>query len=142
MTQACVVDPATENVTFLYKFSPGSCPKSYGMNVARLAGLPESVVKRASEMAQEFEHRLALAHAGAYVAADDWPCYRPVAHTDECWTIALHRDAARLGSQSVTDSNDDRDSQAVEVGSDMICRVRHVAVWLCVTSGFLSLLFH
>jgi len=28
-----------ENVTFLYKFARGECPKSYGVNVARLAGL-------------------------------------------------------------------------------------------------------
>ena len=35
-----MVDDAQENVTFLYKFAKGTCPKSYGMNVARLAGLP------------------------------------------------------------------------------------------------------
>lgn len=28
-----------EEVTFLYKLMPGACPKSYGINVARLAGL-------------------------------------------------------------------------------------------------------
>lgn len=27
-----------EEVTFLYRLTPGSCPKSYGVNVARLAG--------------------------------------------------------------------------------------------------------
>lgn len=27
-----------EEVTFLYKLTPGACPKSYGVNVARLAG--------------------------------------------------------------------------------------------------------
>ena len=27
-----------EEVTFLYRLSPGACPKSYGVNVARLAG--------------------------------------------------------------------------------------------------------
>lgn len=27
-----------EEVTFLYKLTPGSCPQSYGVNVARLAG--------------------------------------------------------------------------------------------------------
>jgi len=30
-----------EEVTFLYRLTPGSCPKSYGVNVARLAGIPE-----------------------------------------------------------------------------------------------------
>jgi DNA mismatch repair protein MSH6 len=28
-----------EEVTFLYRLTPGACPKSYGVNVARLAGL-------------------------------------------------------------------------------------------------------
>ena len=42
-------------VTFLYKLTGGSCPKSYGTNVARLAGLPDQLVKRASEMAATLE---------------------------------------------------------------------------------------
>ncbi|XP_024530362.1 DNA mismatch repair protein MSH6 isoform X3 [Selaginella moellendorffii] len=36
-----------EAVTFLYKLTSGSCPKSYGVNVARIAGMPESVLRRA-----------------------------------------------------------------------------------------------
>lgn len=37
---ACQVGGAQgmEEVTFLYKLSFGACPKSYGVNVARLAG--------------------------------------------------------------------------------------------------------
>ncbi|KAL6600784.1 hypothetical protein ACP70R_045069 [Stipagrostis hirtigluma subsp. patula] len=44
-----------EEVTFLYKLTPGSCPKSYGINVARLAGIPASVLQRASEKSSAFE---------------------------------------------------------------------------------------
>lgn len=32
-----------ESITFLYRFVEGACPKSYGFNVARLAGLPQQV---------------------------------------------------------------------------------------------------
>eukprot|EP00917_Polyrhabdina_sp_WS-2016_P000712 GHVP01001542.1.p1 GENE.GHVP01001542.1~~GHVP01001542.1.p1 ORF type:complete len:1183 (+),score=247.84 GHVP01001542.1:1162-4710(+) len=32
-------------VTFLYHFTKGVCPRSYGLNVARLAGLPDSILK-------------------------------------------------------------------------------------------------
>lgn len=32
-----------EVITFLYKFIEGACPKSYGFNVARLAGIPQQV---------------------------------------------------------------------------------------------------
>ena len=32
-----------ESITFLYKFMEGACPKSYGFNAAKLAGLPSDV---------------------------------------------------------------------------------------------------
>ena len=62
--QACMVDTledGTSHVTFLYKLRPGDCPKSYGMNVARLANIPESV-----------RPRCVLARAGA--SHDGWLC--------------------------------------------------------------------
>lgn len=46
----------TEEVTFLYTLSPGACPKSYGVNVARLAGMPESILRRAGARSAELEH--------------------------------------------------------------------------------------
>jgi DNA mismatch repair protein MutS len=42
-------------VTFLYKIVPGGVDKSYGIHVAKLAGLPKSVVHRASEVLEELE---------------------------------------------------------------------------------------
>ena len=36
-------DPTQETITFLYKFAPGACPKSYGFNAARLANIPDEV---------------------------------------------------------------------------------------------------
>ena len=42
-------------VTFLYKLAPGECPKSYGLNVARLARLPLGVIDRAKKKSEEFE---------------------------------------------------------------------------------------
>ena len=43
----CIVDTASKsddqeegNITFLYTLGKGVCPKSIGINVARLAGLP------------------------------------------------------------------------------------------------------
>ena len=42
-------------VTFLYRLTEGACPKSYGPNVARLAGLPPALVKRASELSAQLE---------------------------------------------------------------------------------------
>ena len=44
-------------VIFLYKLAAGACPKSYGTNVAQLAGIPKSVVGRAAEFAAKLEAR-------------------------------------------------------------------------------------
>lgn len=40
-------DPTQETVTFLYKYTAGACPKSYGFNAAKLAGMPQPIIKRA-----------------------------------------------------------------------------------------------
>jgi len=42
-------------VVFLYKIVPGGVDKSYGIHVAKLAGLPKSVVHRAQEVLEELE---------------------------------------------------------------------------------------
>jgi DNA mismatch repair protein MSH6 len=57
---ACAVTPSAEpggvdDVAFLYRLTAGACPKSYGVNVARLAGLPEGVVRRAAAASREAE---------------------------------------------------------------------------------------
>lgn len=44
-----------ETVTFLYKLSEGACPKSYGFNAARLAGVPSIITKRAHEISSKME---------------------------------------------------------------------------------------
>lgn len=42
-----------DDIVFLRKIVPGGADKSYGIQVARLAGLPESVLKRAKEIVDE-----------------------------------------------------------------------------------------
>lgn len=44
-----------ETITFLYKFVSGACPKSYGFNAARLAGMPPDIIKIGLHRAREFE---------------------------------------------------------------------------------------
>jgi len=48
-------DEENHEVVFLYKLTDGVCPKSYGMNVANIAGVPKSIVLQAEEVAAEFE---------------------------------------------------------------------------------------
>lgn len=53
---ACLVHTEGEQrVTFLYKLAEGAAPKSYGINVARLARLPQEVLDLAQEKSRQFE---------------------------------------------------------------------------------------
>ena len=45
-----------ENIIFLHKVKDGSVDKSYGINVAKLAGLPNEVLRRASEILVAYEN--------------------------------------------------------------------------------------
>ncbi len=49
------VQEAADRIVFLRKIVPGSTDKSYGIHVARLAGLPSSVLKRAHEVLHKLE---------------------------------------------------------------------------------------
>jgi DNA mismatch repair protein MSH6 len=53
--QACYVEEAQEKVVFLYKLKPGACPASFGINVARVTGIPNSVLEKAKQKAATFE---------------------------------------------------------------------------------------
>ena len=43
-------------VVFLHKIIPGGVDKSYGIHVAKLAGLPRPVIKRATEVLADLEN--------------------------------------------------------------------------------------
>ncbi len=63
-SSAAAASAAGARITFLYKFAHGACPKSYGLNVARLARLPESIIARAAEKSAEFERAVEEAERG------------------------------------------------------------------------------
>ena len=65
---ACAVDEASRDVTFLYQFAKGASHRSHGVNVARLAGLPASVLDLASRKSAELEKLLDDKYA-AHLAA-------------------------------------------------------------------------
>ncbi|MBI1829943.1 MAG: DNA mismatch repair protein MutS, partial [Planctomycetes bacterium] len=44
-----------DDVVFLHKIAPGSADKSYGIHVARLAGIPADVLERASQVLRQLE---------------------------------------------------------------------------------------
>src|SRR5947209_842737 len=49
------IDEEGGELVFLYKVSPGSAQKSYGVYAAKLAGLPRPVVRRAEELLSHYE---------------------------------------------------------------------------------------
>ena len=55
-TQLFPTDGKTEedSLIFLYQLRRGKCPKSFGLNVARLAGIPTAVIKRAKIKSEQF----------------------------------------------------------------------------------------
>jgi len=53
-----------EDIVFLRKIIPGGADKSYGIQVARLAGVPEAVLKRAREIADELSENDIAERAG------------------------------------------------------------------------------
>ena len=63
----CLVEDESESkdngeedgsITFLYTLGPGTCPKSFGINVARLAGLPPEVLSKAKRISSDFEEEM------------------------------------------------------------------------------------
>ena len=45
------------NITFLHKIKDGSIDKSYGIHVAKLANLPDSLIKRANQILSVYENK-------------------------------------------------------------------------------------
>ena len=45
------------NITFLHKIKNGSIDKSYGIHVAKLANLPDSLIKRANQILSVYENK-------------------------------------------------------------------------------------
>jgi DNA mismatch repair protein MutS len=58
------VKELADEVIFLHKIAAGAADKSYGIHVARLAGVPEAVLKRASAVLETLESRHELPVVG------------------------------------------------------------------------------
>lgn len=49
-------DVQREFITFLYQLTEGAAGRSYGLNVARLADIPDSILHTAARKARELEN--------------------------------------------------------------------------------------
>ena len=57
-----------DEVVFLHKILPGGTDKSYGIHVAKLAGVPKSVIERSNEILEELESTFQKEAAGDHLA--------------------------------------------------------------------------
>jgi len=57
-----------EEVVFLHKILPGGTDKSYGIHVAKLAGVPKSILDRSKEILQELESAFQKEAAGGHLS--------------------------------------------------------------------------
>ena len=91
------------SLVFLHEVAPGSADRSYGIQVAKLAGLPPSVIKRARAVLAELE---ANKSAGAFGGLDEMPlfAYEPAPPPD-----ALRERLAGLDADDLSP----RDAQAL-----------------------------
>ena len=57
-----------DEVVFLHKILPGGTDKSYGIHVAKLAGLPNTILERSTEILEELESTFQKEAAGEHLA--------------------------------------------------------------------------
>ena len=72
-----VVDEHEGQVVFMHEVRMGAADRSYGVQVAKLAGLPPEVVSRAREVLQELERGEAKGGRSATAVIDDLPLFTP-----------------------------------------------------------------
>lgn len=89
-TRAYYMDEEEHNVTFLYKLTDGICEKSFGMNVARMAGVPGAVVSKAARVAEQFEseHRIKDTSFNAMEVDRDETKVSPAVASDLAYLLA------------------------------------------------------
>nr|P26359.1 RecName: Full=DNA mismatch repair protein msh3; AltName: Full=Mating-type switching protein swi4; AltName: Full=MutS protein homolog 3 [Schizosaccharomyces pombe 972h-]CAA43603.1 Swi4 [Schizosaccharomyces pombe] len=57
----------SQSISFLYKLVPGVASKSYGLNVARMAGIPFSILSRATEISENYEKKHRNARKNVFI---------------------------------------------------------------------------
>jgi DNA mismatch repair protein MutS len=93
------------DVVFLHEVAPGAADRSYGIHVAKLAGLPAPVVARAEEVLATLESAR-QSGAGLVRLADDLPLFsaarRPAAAPAEPGPSPLEATLAEIRPDELT----------------------------------------
>ncbi len=78
-----------DRVIFLHKIVPGGADRSYGIHVARLAGLPRAVIHRAEELLQDLEGATRAPGTPARTGVELPTQRRPAGSQPEVWQLSL-----------------------------------------------------
>jgi DNA mismatch repair protein MutS len=89
------------DVIFLHEVGKGAADRSYGIQVARLAGLPDAVVERARQVLRQLEDGETSGRAERL--ADDLPLFAVAARREVAKPAAAEPLAARLGALDLDD---------------------------------------
>ena len=92
-----------DEIVFLHKVKPGAADRSYGIQVAKLAGLPKSVTKRASEVLELLE-KADRKPANGEALLDDLPLFasRPQAEVSIPEISALEQALADISPDELS----------------------------------------
>ncbi len=66
-----------DEIIFLRKLTPGATNRSYGIQVARLAGIPQDVIRRAKKILANIESDTQMINGAPAIAAGDEDAHRP-----------------------------------------------------------------
>ena len=87
-----------DEVVFLHRILPGGTDKSYGIHVAKLAGVPKPILERSKEILEELESTFAKEAGGAHLAK-----HKTKEPSDDSLFVAKHKSV--LDKLSSTDIN-------------------------------------
>ena len=89
-----------DEIVFLHKVKPGAADRSYGIHVARLAGLPASVTARANEVLKRLEEDQSTGSGGG--ALEDLPLFAVTREAAEPEPSALEQAVSIINPDELT----------------------------------------
>jgi len=97
-------DGTPSDIVFLHRIVPGGTDKSYGIHVARMAGIPPSVVARSVEVLAELEQSFAAEsrRVSGAPAEPDQPTLFPASPPPPAWWEALCEEIRRIDLDATT----------------------------------------
>jgi DNA mismatch repair protein MutS len=100
------------DVVFLHEVMPGAADRSYGIAVAKLAGLPAAVIERAKVILAELEAEDRTSHAQRLI--DDLPLFAAAARTAASPAGEVETDSALIAALAALNPDEMSPRQAIE----------------------------